>query len=101
MKIRITNRSKRSFKALSVEERKAFKKHIELLVKYPNPPFYPSLRIKKIRGISGIFECSIILPPFKFNHFILRGTTLLGLIPRLKTYLLSSVQKHFICLFYQ
>jgi addiction module RelE/StbE family toxin len=59
MKIRITNRFKRSFKALSVEERKTFKKHIELLVKYPNPPFYPSLRIKKIRGISGIFECSI------------------------------------------
>ena len=59
MKIRITNRFKRSFQALSVDERKAFKKHIELLVKYPNPPFYPSLGIKKIRGISGIFECSI------------------------------------------
>ena len=59
MKIRITNRFKRSFQALSVDERKAFKKHIELLIKYPNSPFYTSLPIKKIRGISGIFECSI------------------------------------------
>ena len=39
MKVRITNKFKRSFQALSVDERKAFKKHIELLVKYPNPPF--------------------------------------------------------------
>jgi len=59
MKIRITNRFKRSFKTLAVDERKAFKKHIELLLKYPNPHFYPTLRIKNIRGISGIFECSI------------------------------------------
>ncbi len=55
MEIRITNRFKRSFQALSVDETKAFKKHIELLIKYPNPPFYPPLRIKKIRGISVIF----------------------------------------------
>jgi mRNA-degrading endonuclease YafQ of YafQ-DinJ toxin-antitoxin module len=59
MKIGITNRFKRSFKALSLEEKKAFKKHIELLIKYINPPFYPSLQIKKIGGISRIFECNI------------------------------------------
>jgi len=59
MKIRITNRFKRSFQILSVEEKKIFKKQIKLLISYPNTPFYPSLRIKKIRGISGIFECSI------------------------------------------
>jgi len=74
MKIRITNRFKRSFQALSVDERKAFKKHIELLIKYPNSPFYPSLPIKKIRGISGIFECSIneeIRITWQYIHLIL------------------------------
>jgi mRNA interferase RelE/StbE len=59
MEIEITNRFKRSYQALSMEERKAFKKQIELLISHPSPPFYPSLRIKKIKGVSGIFECSI------------------------------------------
>ena len=59
MEIEITNRFKRSYQVLSIEERKTFKKQIELLISHPKPPFYPSLRIKKIKGVSGIFECSI------------------------------------------
>ena len=59
MKIGITKRFKRSYQALSIEERKAFKKQMELLISHHKPPFYPSLRIKKIRGVTGIFECSI------------------------------------------
>jgi mRNA-degrading endonuclease YafQ of YafQ-DinJ toxin-antitoxin module len=59
MKIRVTNKFRRSFKSLSKNEKKLFRKQIELLINYSKPPFYPSLRIKKIRGVSEIFECTI------------------------------------------
>ncbi|PKP55565.1 hypothetical protein CVT91_15385 [Candidatus Atribacteria bacterium HGW-Atribacteria-1] len=59
MKIRVTNKFRRSFKSLSKNEKKLFRKQIELLINYPKPPFYSSLRIKKIRGVSEIFECTI------------------------------------------
>ncbi|MBU4350307.1 hypothetical protein KJ830_06585 [bacterium] len=59
MKIKVTNKFRRSFKSLSINEKKLFRKQIELLINYPKPPFYPSLRIKKIRGVSEIFECTI------------------------------------------
>ena len=59
MKIAITNRFKRSFQKLTEVEKEVFQKQVNLLIKNPHPPFHPSLRIKKIRGASGLYECSI------------------------------------------
>jgi len=59
MKIQITQRFKRNFQNLTNDEQQTFQKKIELLLHNPASPFHPSLRIKKIQGTSGIFECSI------------------------------------------
>ena len=59
MKIAITNRFKKSFQKLTEVEKEVFQKQIELLLGKPYPSFHPSLRIKKIRGTSGLYECSI------------------------------------------
>lgn len=59
MKIRITSRFKKGFQRLTLDQQQVFQKQMELLSNNPVPPFHPSLRIKKIQGTSGIFECSI------------------------------------------
>ena len=59
MRIQVTRRFQRNFQRLTENEIKAFQKQLELLYKNPIPPFHPSLRIKKIQGTTGIFECSI------------------------------------------
>ena len=59
MKITITNRFKRSFQKLTEVKKNTFQKQINLLIKNPYPPFHPSLRIKKIKGTTELYECSI------------------------------------------
>ena len=60
-KIEITNRFKREFKKLSNSDKNSFEKQINTFMDNPNPPYHPSLRIKKIQGTNGIFEMTITM----------------------------------------
>jgi addiction module RelE/StbE family toxin len=51
-----TDRFKKHYKALSEKEKKQIMKKLALLAENP---MHPSLRTKRIQGISGFFECSV------------------------------------------
>ncbi len=53
-----TERFKKFYKRLSVEEKKTLQKKLVLMKKNP---YHPSLRTKKIQGAGNIFECSITM----------------------------------------
>jgi mRNA-degrading endonuclease YafQ of YafQ-DinJ toxin-antitoxin module len=61
LKIERTNKFKREFKKLPEPVKKEFEKQLKRLLEKPNPPFHPSLRIKKVQGTDGIFEATIIM----------------------------------------
>lgn len=44
------------FEALTLSERKQLRKKMEILVENP---FHPSLRSKRIKGTTELFECSV------------------------------------------
>lgn len=51
-----TQRFKKFYKNLSDKKRKALRKKLDLMSMNPD---HPSLRIKKIQGADGVFECTI------------------------------------------
>lgn len=51
-----TPRFQKHFKRLTVQEKKQLKSKLELLAENP---FHPSLRVKRIQGTTGLFECSV------------------------------------------
>ena len=53
MRFLVTNRFRRAYKSLSVEERKRIQKALHLMSKDLR---HPGLRIKRIRGTHGIWE---------------------------------------------
>ena len=55
-KLIFTNRFKKHFKSLSVQEKKQLKGKINLL---SVNPYHPSLRTKHIKGSESLFECSV------------------------------------------
>ena len=55
-KLKYTKEFEKSLKKLSAVEQKAVAQKLKLLVQNP---FYPSLRTKKVQGISGVFEMSV------------------------------------------
>lgn len=56
-----TERFKREFKKLSQADKDAFEKQMRKFFANPQPPFHPSLRIKKIQGTDSIFEFTITM----------------------------------------
>ncbi|MDD3365000.1 MAG: hypothetical protein PHZ03_08480 [Syntrophomonas sp.] len=61
MEFKFSRRFKREFARLPETSKKAFEKQASLLIGQPYPPFHPSLRIKKIKGRDGIFECTVTM----------------------------------------
>ena len=52
----LTDRFRKSYKALSDKEKKQILKKLELLAENP---MHPSLRSKRIQGTVDLFECSV------------------------------------------
>ena len=61
MQIKYTPRFTRCYKKLSEKTKKHFEKQMDLFLKNPNPPFYPSLRIKRVQKTESIFEMTITM----------------------------------------
>lgn len=59
MKINYSARFIKSFKKLNKENQDAFENQLRKFLEKPQPPFHPSLRIKKIQGTDKIFEMTI------------------------------------------
>ncbi len=55
-KLKYTKEFEKNLKLLTKEEQKMVFNKLKLLVQ---DPFYPSLRIKKIQGLSDVFEMSV------------------------------------------
>ena len=53
-----TERFKKSYKKLSKDQQKTVQKKLSLMSKNPH---HPSLRTKKVKGTSDIFECSLTM----------------------------------------
>ena len=51
-----TERFKKHYKTLAVQEKKQLARKLELLAENPT---HPSLRAKRIQGSDGLFECSV------------------------------------------
>ena len=51
-----TNRFQKHYKTLSAQEKELLRKKLDLLA---NSPTHPSLRVKRIQGISDLYECSV------------------------------------------
>ncbi len=51
-----TQRFKKHFKSLAVQEKEHIIKKLKLLAENPT---HPSLRTKRIQGADGLFECSV------------------------------------------
>jgi len=56
-----TNKFKREYKKLPDNVKEAFKKQFELFMKHPYAEYYPSLRIKKVKGTNDILEMTILM----------------------------------------
>ena len=50
----LTPRFEKNFKALTAQERKQVQNKLRLLAENP---LHPSLRVKRIQGSAGLFEC--------------------------------------------
>jgi mRNA interferase RelE/StbE len=61
MKLEYTEKFKRSFKKLSPEIQASFATQLKKFLANPNPPYHPSLRIKKIQGTDHIFEFTVTM----------------------------------------
>jgi mRNA interferase RelE/StbE len=61
MKLEYTEKFKRSFKKLSPEVQTGFATQLKKFLANPNPPYHPSLRIKKIQGTDRIFEFTVTM----------------------------------------
>lgn len=73
-----TERFEQSFSQLAPNTQKIAKRKLQLLLSHPAYPFYPSLRIKRIKGTKNIWEGSInmnirITFQFKSGNIILRN----------------------------
>ncbi len=53
-----TERFKKSYKKLSQDEQRTLHRKLSLMSKNPH---HPSLRTKKVQGVSDIFECSVTM----------------------------------------
>ena len=82
MKILYSDRFKKDYKYLSLEEKKQFKKKIKLMTENLR---HPSLRTKKIQGTKGIFETSINMTIRLTWRFVEDGFYLRGIGPHDKT----------------
>ena len=51
-----TPRFKKHFKTLNAQEKKQLKNKLMLLAENPS---HPSLRVKRIQGTDGLYECSV------------------------------------------
>ena len=51
-----TPRFKKHFKTLSAQEKKQLRNKLMLLAENPS---HPSLRVKRIQGTDGLYECSV------------------------------------------
>ncbi len=56
MKFQKSRRFQKSFETLPSETQEKARKAFGLFKQQPTPPFHPSLVIKKVRGVSGIWE---------------------------------------------
>ena len=54
--ITYTNRFQKHYKSLTVQEKNQFRNKLDLLAENP---MHPSLRTKRIQGITDLFECSV------------------------------------------
>lgn len=52
----LTQRFKKHFKSLTVQEKEQIIKKLKLLAENPT---HPSLRTKRIQGVDRLFECSV------------------------------------------
>lgn len=52
----LTPRFEKNFKALTAQEKKQVQNKLRLLAENP---LHPSLRVKRIQGSAGLFECSV------------------------------------------
>ena len=57
-RLKYTKDFEKSLKALTAQEQKMVFNKLKILVQNP---FYPSLRTKKVQGIDGVFEMSVIM----------------------------------------
>lgn len=56
MRVALSKRFRRSSKRLPAHVQKKARKALRLLVEQGGPPYHPSLVIKKIKGVDGIWE---------------------------------------------
>ena len=61
MKFRMSRTFKRNLNALPADARKAAKEKFKLFKNNPSHPFHPSLRIKPMKGFSGVWEGHVTL----------------------------------------
>lgn len=55
-KLKYTKEFEKNLKSLTKQEQKLVASKLTLLVQYP---FYPSLRTKKVQGLTNVFEMSV------------------------------------------
>jgi mRNA interferase RelE/StbE len=61
MKLEFTEKFRRSFKKLPPDAQASFRVQLQKFLSNPNPPYHPSLRIKKIQGTDNIFEFTVTM----------------------------------------
>uniref|UniRef100_UPI0035585AB3 type II toxin-antitoxin system RelE/ParE family toxin n=1 Tax=Alicyclobacillus tolerans TaxID=90970 RepID=UPI0035585AB3 len=78
MKIKLTNRFEKQYAALIRDDRllrSSVQKTLTYLLDFP--PAHPSLRIKRIQGTDGVYECSVNMDVRITFEFIAGETILL------------------------